>query len=291
MEDQLSLTDAPQLDWPSQLMTAAEVAAVLRITPKTVREHIRRGRLRALRIDGTGPYTNTLLGLSRKGSDYFTRDPQGIFLGERTATGRYYPIPDALGSVVAVTDSGGTLVGRHAYQPFGTEKGTPKGTPAFDSDIRFAGELYNSDHRLYKIGARWYDPKLGRWTQPDLIEQPMSPRQANRYPYGANNPVNNVDPTGLITVSLDFNVAVGPIEVGATIDDGFNVRPYIGGGGGLGFGPSISASFTESRPSAGGSIVGGGCVIACFGVEPGGASFGVGPKVSAGIFYRQTFDP
>ena len=46
----------PQLDWPAPLMTAAEVAAVLRITPKTVRQHIRRGSLRALRIDGTGPY-------------------------------------------------------------------------------------------------------------------------------------------------------------------------------------------------------------------------------------------
>jgi hypothetical protein len=29
---------------------------VLRITPKSVREYIRRGTLRALRLDGTGPY-------------------------------------------------------------------------------------------------------------------------------------------------------------------------------------------------------------------------------------------
>jgi excisionase family DNA binding protein len=36
-------------------MTAAEVAAVLRVTPKSVREHIRRGNLRALRLNGTGP--------------------------------------------------------------------------------------------------------------------------------------------------------------------------------------------------------------------------------------------
>ena len=46
----------PQLDWPAPLMTAAEVAVVLRITPKTVRQHIRRGSLRALRVGGTGPY-------------------------------------------------------------------------------------------------------------------------------------------------------------------------------------------------------------------------------------------
>lgn len=56
MDQRLPVDDPPLLEWPSPLMTAAEVAAVLRITPKTVREHIRRGRLRALRIDGTGPY-------------------------------------------------------------------------------------------------------------------------------------------------------------------------------------------------------------------------------------------
>ena len=56
MEHRLPEQDPPLLDWPAPLMTASEVAAVLRVTPKTVREHIRRGRLRALRIDGTGPY-------------------------------------------------------------------------------------------------------------------------------------------------------------------------------------------------------------------------------------------
>jgi excisionase family DNA binding protein len=56
VEPGLPADDPPLLDWPSALMTATEVAAVLRITPKTVREHIRRGKLRALRIDGTGPY-------------------------------------------------------------------------------------------------------------------------------------------------------------------------------------------------------------------------------------------
>jgi excisionase family DNA binding protein len=45
-----------ELDWPAPLMTAAEVAAVLRVTPKSVREHIRRGNLRALRLNGTGSY-------------------------------------------------------------------------------------------------------------------------------------------------------------------------------------------------------------------------------------------
>jgi excisionase family DNA binding protein len=50
------LTEPPRLDWPAPLMTVAEVAAVLRVTPKTVRLHIRQGALRALRLEGGGPY-------------------------------------------------------------------------------------------------------------------------------------------------------------------------------------------------------------------------------------------
>jgi hypothetical protein len=34
-------------------------------------------------------------------------------------------IPDILGSIVAMTDRDGNLVGRHAYDPFGAEQGTP----------------------------------------------------------------------------------------------------------------------------------------------------------------------
>ena len=47
--------DAPQFPWPEPIMTAAQVAQTVRMTPKTVRLHIRRGRLRAVQFDG-GPY-------------------------------------------------------------------------------------------------------------------------------------------------------------------------------------------------------------------------------------------
>jgi RHS repeat-associated protein len=142
---------------------------------------------------GATTYTNTLLGISRRGSDHFTRDPRGMLLGQRTPSNRYYPIADSLGSIVAVTDKDGNLVGRHDYEPFGAEQGSP----AFNSPFRFAGELYHPNHKLYKIGARWYDPKLGRWTQPDLVEQPKDPIQSNRYLYAAQDPVNVTDPSGL----------------------------------------------------------------------------------------------
>ena len=52
----LPLTDdVPQFPWPDEVMTVAQVAAVVKMTPKTVRLHIRRGRLRAVQFED-GPY-------------------------------------------------------------------------------------------------------------------------------------------------------------------------------------------------------------------------------------------
>jgi hypothetical protein len=42
------------------------------------------------------------------------------------------------------------------------------------------------------MGARYYQPELGRWTQPD-----PSGQDANAYAYVGANPVNFVDPSGL----------------------------------------------------------------------------------------------
>lgn len=45
--------------------------------------------------------------------------------------------------------------------------------------------------------ARWYDPYLNQFTQPDsIIPDPNNPADYNRYAYVRYNPVNNSDPSG-----------------------------------------------------------------------------------------------
>jgi hypothetical protein len=50
---------------------------------------------------------------------------------------------------------------------------------------------------LYFYNARYYDPFVGQFTQPDsLVADPMNPAAWNRYSYVYNSPSNFVDPSG-----------------------------------------------------------------------------------------------
>lgn len=47
------------------------------------------------------------------------------------------------------------------------------------------------------MGARWYDPALGRWISPDsTIPDSKNPQSFNRYSYVRNNSLRYTDPTG-----------------------------------------------------------------------------------------------
>jgi pimeloyl-ACP methyl ester carboxylesterase len=47
------------------------------------------------------------------------------------------------------------------------------------------------------MGARWYDPEIGRFTQPDsIIPNFFIPQTMNRYAYARNNPLKYIDPSG-----------------------------------------------------------------------------------------------
>ena len=58
--------------------------------------------------------------------------------------------------------------------------------------FRYCGEYYDSEIEQIYLRARYYDPSLGRFTQSDPA---MS--GANWYVYCSNNPILNVDPSGL----------------------------------------------------------------------------------------------
>jgi len=77
---------------------------------------------------------------------------------------------------------------------------------------RDASQRLDADAGLYFYSARYYDPGLARFTQPDtLVPNPGDPQSLNRYTYTGNNPVRYADPSGhAICVDEFCDIVFGP---------------------------------------------------------------------------------
>jgi RHS repeat-associated protein len=110
---------------------------------------------------------------------------------------RYRLLTDQLGSVRLVVDAeSGAVAQELTYDPFGRV--------LFDSNsgfqpFGFAGGLYDPATGLTHFGAREYDAQVGRWTSADPIS--FAGGDANLYGYVLGDPVNLVDPGGLLSLN------------------------------------------------------------------------------------------
>ena len=106
----------------------------------------------------------------------------------------YYYIYNAHGDVVGLTDDAGTVVNTYDYTPWGEIRSE---TETVENPIKYAGEYYDDELNMIYLRARYYDPKIGRFTSYDIEEGEISnPLDMNRYVYCRNNPVKYVDPSG-----------------------------------------------------------------------------------------------
>lgn len=80
--------------------------------------------------------------------------------------------------------------------PFGALRGTtPTTWPGTKGFVGGTDDTKSTG--LTHLGAREYDPDLGRFISVDPILDPADPQQMNGYNYGNDNPVLNWDPSGL----------------------------------------------------------------------------------------------
>jgi RHS repeat-associated protein len=137
---------------------------------------------------------------------------------------------DHLGSVLVVTSANGARVGApSSFEPWGRLIGGGALSTAFGfNGKRSAGNIYD-------YGARWYDPSMGRFLQPDpVIVDPYDPQGLSRYSYVRNDPVGRIDPTG--AWSLSANAYAG--QIGNSGFTGIVLGLGFSGGGSY----SVSAS-------------------------------------------------
>jgi RHS repeat-associated protein len=120
-------------------------------------------------------------------------------------------VADIQGSIVASLDSGSGTMTRWGYRPFGEN-------PALSTDsFAYTAQRHDPETSggsaepsgLYYDRARMYSPTLGRFLQPD----PAGGGATNLYAYVGNDPLNQIDPSGMKAEEL--------IQAGSSFNCGF----------------------------------------------------------------------
>ncbi len=128
---------------------------------------------------------------------YYVRDAGGSLIYEKTPVGDFYYVYDGQGSVIALVAPDGTQRAAYSYDPYGdhaTATGMNGALPP--NPWRWSGS-YMDATGLYKMGARYYDATLGRFTQVDPVEG----GSANDYDYANGDPINNFDLAGTYCIT------------------------------------------------------------------------------------------
>ncbi|HKT25906.1 MAG TPA: RHS repeat-associated core domain-containing protein, partial [Terriglobales bacterium] len=185
-------------------------------------------------LSGTNPTANMLTG----GIDeYFTRT-------DSTGTANF--LADALGSTISLTNSTGATLASYTYEPFGNTPASGSSTNTY----QYTGRE-NDGTGVYLYRARYYSQSTGRF----LSEDPLDGLGlANSYAYASDDPIDNMDPTGLSDLlyirngqtlvlldgkgnivgtypagnNVDSHDSWGPYQPGSYPNNGYNPHPGLG---------------------------------------------------------------
>src|SRR6185437_5210791 len=101
-------------------------------------------------------------------------------------------VPDIQGSIIGAIDSSSGTLNKLGYLPYGKS--------ASAGPFGFTGQRVDGEtNGLYYYRGRHYSPALGRFLQVDPIKYSGGP---HLYAYVGNDPLNRIDPSGLIVISL-----------------------------------------------------------------------------------------
>ncbi|WP_306210198.1 polymorphic toxin-type HINT domain-containing protein [Actinoplanes sp. RD1] len=131
------------------------------------------------------------------GKEKFARGPDGSLLAVSTQTdGAKMVVSDQHDDVVAGFGASSALTSLDsstAYDPYGNRVASA-GT---QSAAGFQGDWTDPDTGQVDMGARFYDPGTGTFTSRDTVTYTSGDSiLANKYTYGAGDPLSNNDPTG-----------------------------------------------------------------------------------------------
>jgi len=228
-------------------------------------------------LDINGVFPQVLTEFDENGTTYYTYGMDLISMTD-PKRGEFYYHHDGLGSVRSLSDNKESIKAIYFYDAFGQLQ---KKMGYVDNDFLFSGEQMDTETGLIYLRARYYDPSVGRFlTKDPMVGNGYVPSTLNRYVSVENNPVNFIDPLGLIkedrlssqnegwvSKKLDWlwthsyvdigvsgfvptHVMIGPGGQGGVV-----IVPSSGvflyGGGGVGIGAGGSGTLNIGEPSEG----------------------------------------
>ena len=120
----------------------------------------------------------------------------------------YMLVFDGTDNPVGLLTNSATVSFAYKYDPWGVQTLTAGGTGngAGQNPYAFHAGIKDPSSGLVKFGLRWYNPTTGTWTQQDTLDNPLDPANANRYAYAGDDPINNLDPSGRLSISTIVKV-------------------------------------------------------------------------------------
>jgi RHS repeat-associated protein len=115
---------------------------------------------------------------------------------KRAAGALHFLHRDHQSSIRAITGASGTLYRASAYDPYGLPHPTTLNALTPVESKSWIGERTDPETGLTYLHARYYDPVIGRFLQPDWWDEADPGVGTNRYAYAGNDPINQSDPNG-----------------------------------------------------------------------------------------------
>ncbi|GAB3545010.1 polymorphic toxin-type HINT domain-containing protein [Actinopolyspora lacussalsi] len=168
------------------------------------------------------------------GTRYYTHGGRTVAVRESGA-GLTWLASDHQGTSKLAVDAGSLETTRRRFLPFGGSRGDPADFPG---EKGFVGGTIDSSVGLTTLGARQYDPSIGRFLSVDPVMDLTDPQQMHGYTYGNNSPLTYSDPSGKLFLMPPPFDPIGMVTTAIAVvshvtnyaGQGSDQR-YVGGGG------------------------------------------------------------
>ena len=114
-----------------------------------------------------------------------------------------YVLKDHLGSIHCLLNEAGAQTEELSFDAWGRRRNPANWQPltqvgSFQTLLGFTGHEHIDIAALVNMNGRVYDPVVGRFLSADpFMQAPGYSQGLNRYSYCLNNPIVNIDPTGM----------------------------------------------------------------------------------------------